>query len=90
MSTLTEATPEQRAEARRDPWQWLHDSGFGWDDVNAIASILAHVGLDIRPRTHDARCSTYVAHALYCPELTAAERDEAHTWMADHYEDVEA
>jgi hypothetical protein len=31
-----------------DPWQWLHDNQFSWDDVNAIASILAAGGWDIK------------------------------------------
>jgi hypothetical protein len=31
----------------RDPYQLLHDNGFPWDDVNAIAAILDHYDLDI-------------------------------------------
>jgi hypothetical protein len=30
-----------------DPWTIIHDNGFSWDDVNALASICAHYGLDI-------------------------------------------
>ena len=36
-------------KTRTDPWQWLHDNGFAWDDVNAIAAILAAGGFDIMP-----------------------------------------
>jgi hypothetical protein len=33
----------------RDPWQWLHDNGFTWDDVNAAAAIFEAGGFDVVP-----------------------------------------
>jgi hypothetical protein len=34
-------------EAGGDPYQWLHDNDFSWDDVNAIAAILEAGGFAI-------------------------------------------
>ena len=34
-------------EERRDPWEWLHDNDFSWDEVNAIAVVLDAGGFDI-------------------------------------------
>jgi hypothetical protein len=45
------ATDEHRAVTPHyDPWQWLHDNDFSWDDVNAIAAILDAGGFDIEAR----------------------------------------
>jgi hypothetical protein len=30
-----------------DPWTWLHNNDFSWDDVNAIAAVLGSAGFDI-------------------------------------------
>jgi hypothetical protein len=33
------ARPTPNGEPTTDPWQWLHDNEFSWDDVNAVAAI---------------------------------------------------
>ena len=30
-----------------DPWTWLHDNDFSWDDVNAIAAVLGAGGFQV-------------------------------------------
>lgn len=60
---VREATGENRSDQCRwcgwikllapesDPWQVIHDHGFSWDDVNALASIFAHEGWRIALRS---------------------------------------
>jgi hypothetical protein len=44
-------TPAPRAPVGElDPWQWLHDNEFSWDDVNTIAAILDAGGFEISER----------------------------------------
>lgn len=40
-------TTETGIQPERDAWHWLHDNGFSWDDVNAIAAVLEAGGYDI-------------------------------------------
>lgn len=32
-----------------DPWIWLHDNDFSWDDVNAISAVLWDGGFEVVP-----------------------------------------
>ena len=40
--------------SERDPWAVIHDNGFSWDDVNALAAILDQHGFDVVPDVEDA------------------------------------
>jgi hypothetical protein len=57
----------QPAERERpeDPYQWLHDNSFSWDDVNAIAAILDHAGFAIvRLSADDERLRAAAEHVI--------------------------
>jgi len=41
------ARPTPNGEPTTDPWQWLHDNEFSWDDVNAVAAIFELGGWDV-------------------------------------------
>jgi hypothetical protein len=40
-------TPESALAGARDPYQWVHDNGFTWDDVNSLAATLDAGGFDL-------------------------------------------
>jgi hypothetical protein len=65
-----------------DPWQWLHDNGFSWDDVNAVAAIFEAGGFEVTPAP-DSGAEERLRAALDVERLEVSQRTKAGRALLD-------